>query len=89
MLSLFLLPIVRNIRTFLDVTRLTAEGLAVNISNFLEENDRIIRNISLIISNLEDMHSLINRVGGRERRGGGGDDKGRGGRKEGLGRKAW
>lgn len=72
-----LLPIVLNIRTFLDATRETAEGLVVNISNFLEENDRIIRNISLIISNLEDMHSLINRVGGREL-GVGGNERGRG-----------
>lgn len=64
-------PPVPTIRRFLRATRVIADVLERNITNFLTENDRIIANIDSLISGLEETHTLINRVGACETRGAG------------------
>lgn len=53
---------VYSISTFLNATRAASEAFVVNVSQFIEVNDRIINEIDILIAGLSDIHSRINRV---------------------------
>ena len=58
-----ILSTVYSISTFLNTTRVTGEAFIVNVSQFIDENNRIISEIDSLVAGLADIHSRINRVG--------------------------
>ena len=51
-----------SINLFLNATQVTAERLVVNITEFVNENNRIIEEIDSLIAGLEDIYARINTV---------------------------
>ena len=53
---------VDSIRLFLNETQASVNEFVFNVTTFIDENDRIIRQIDDIIAGLADIHNQVNLV---------------------------